>query len=233
MKTHIVIRFAPYLFFSLLFLACGGDGCGGTDSNVPPCPTSGENPSSLGIFSETGSTLQPDVNSFIGKFQGNGGQIELVTDANEKKEGSVSLKATLSVSASSGGYAGWFVSWGNLDLAEENSCTRNMSTYGGGSIVFWVKSTINLEVGVRSGNVQAGEESSKVLLSNFQSFAPDTTWRRVCIPLSLFQGAAPKADLSKIKVFFVIASNTPSGGTGGVLQSFWIDDVRWETNSCP
>lgn len=220
-----------FLLISLLFLAWGCDGS--TNGNGTTNPNSEENPPSLGIFSETGSTLEPDVNSFIGTFSGNGGDIELVTESNEKKEGSISLKATLSVNASSGGFAGWFVSWGNEDLADDNSYTRSMSSYGGGSIIFWVKSTINLEVGVRSGNVDPGDETSKVLLSDFQSFAPDNTWRRVCIPISLFEGTAPKADLSQIKVFFVIASNTPSGGTGGVSQSFWIDDVRWETNSCP
>lgn len=166
-------------------------------------------------------------------FTGGGASFDqFVEDANEKKDGSISMRATISVDATRGGFAGWFVGFGNANQIANDSFTKDMSEYDCGRLVFWVKTPINLEVGIRSGNVRAGNETSKVLLSEFDRFAADDSWRQVCIPLSKFQGSAPKADLKKTKIFFVVASNTPSGGTGGVEQTFWIDDVRWESSPC-
>lgn len=185
---------------------------------------------SLGIFSETApGCLLPDVHTFIGTFSGGGASfIEFVADSLERNEGAISMKSTLSVRASAGGYAGWFIGWGNADLVANESYTRDMTDYAEGSLVFSAKSRINLEVGIRSGNVSPGRETSKVLLKGYPSFAPDNKWHQVCIPLSVLEGRGSKADLSRIKVLFVVASNTPSGGTEGRSQSFWIDDVRWE-----
>jgi hypothetical protein len=203
------------------------------DSHSEGVPSTTMEDSSLGIFSETAPKgLEPDVDSFIGVFEGGDASFsELRTDEAEKKEGDLSMKATLAVDGS--GYAGWFVSWGNKDQLEDDTHTIDMSDFSGGSMAFWVKSPINLEVGIRSGNVDSGDEESKVLLSGFSTFAPDNTWREICIPLARFEGESPKADLSDIKVLFVVASNRSTGGTAGRLQTFWIDDVRWNKANCP
>ena len=79
----------------------------------------------------------------------------------------------------------------------------------------------------------AGTETSKVHLENFPPFARDNEWHLVCVPLDNFEGGSPKADLTKIKILFVISSNVPTGGTGGVQQVFYVDDVRWIDRSCP
>lgn len=211
------------VFISFVFLLING------------CPTEPKVVSDLilGIYSETPSDrLRPDVDSFIGTFKGAGAIFnanDFIDDNTEVQEGGISKKSTMSVDGSKGQYAGWFVQWGNRESPDSE--TRDMSTFEGGNLSFWVKSSINLEVGIRSGNVQPpGTETSKVILSrnSYPPFEPDNEWHKISIPLSDFTGEAPKADLSQIKIFFVVSSNTPSGGTGGVPKTFWIDDVRWE-----
>lgn len=183
----------------------------------------------LGIYSETApDILVPDIDSYIGTYTDDkGGSIsEFIDDTNEKKEGGISKKATMSVDASQNQYAGWFVQ--NDIIGTSDSKTKNMSDFKGGKLTFWVKSPINLGIGIRSGNVQPGSETSKVMLNNYPPFQTDNEWHRICIPLSDFTGEKPKADLSQIKIFFNVFANTPSGGTGGEPKTFWIDDVRWE-----
>ena len=188
----------------------------------------------LGIFSETApETLEFDVNAFIGIFTGGGGTFgEFVEDAVDKQEGAVSLRATVLVNAAQGEFAGWFASWGNAAQVANNAFVRDMSQFAGGRLLFWVRSPVDLEVRIRSGNVAAGSETSKVLVSQFEPAVVDNAWHRVCIPLAVLAGPPPKADLSRIKVFFVVASNTPSGGTRGMPATFRIDDVRWESAAC-
>lgn len=190
----------------------------------------------LGIFSETAPvSLEPDVDSFIGTFTGGGATFPtFVEDTSDKQEGAISLRATVAVNAAQGGFAGWFVSWGNAGQVANDTVVRDMSLFEGGRLTFRVKSPIDLEVGIRSGNVTAGTETSKVLVSRFDPTVADNTWRQVCIPLTILQGPPPRADLRRIKVFFVIASNTPSGGTPrGAPATFLIDDIRWERSACP
>jgi len=67
---------------------------------------------SFGIVSETATNkLQIVQDSFIGTFQGGEATFDDFTqDALDMKEGLVSLKSTVAVDASRGGFAGWFVS---------------------------------------------------------------------------------------------------------------------------
>jgi len=189
----------------------------------------------LGIYSETApDRIIPDVDSFIGIINGpkeNPGIISGFVDDNiEKIEGGISKRATVTVNGSQGQWAGWFVQWGIRETPE--TVNRDMSAFEGGMLTFWVKTTVNLEVGIRSANVVAGTERSKVYLNNYPPFTPNGVWQKVSIPLSHFTGSPPKADLKQIKILFVVASNTPSGGTDGKPATFWIDDIRWE-KICP
>ena len=185
----------------------------------------------LGIYSETASNrLINDTDSFIGTYSGAGASFtEFVDDNSEVREGGISKRATMSVDGPNGQFAGWFIQWGKDGSPDSES--RDMSAYEGGSLTFWVKSPINLLVGIRDGADSPGAETSTVILNNYSSFKPDGEWHKVGIPLSDFTGSGSKADLSKIKIFFNVASNTPSGGTGGQPQTFWIDDIRWEKTS--
>ncbi|ETW97150.1 MAG: hypothetical protein ETSY1_23840 [Candidatus Entotheonella factor] len=188
----------------------------------------------LGIFSEIPPRLLPDVDACIGNFFGEGATYdEFVTDTDEKQEGAFSLRSTVSVDASQEQFAGWFVSWEICDLAGDNSIVRDMSLFENGRMLLWVKTPIDLEVGIRSGNVSPGFETSKIRLSDINPLVIDDNWHLVCVPLSPFRGVAPNADFTQIKVFFVIASNVATGGTGGLPATFWVDHVRWEAGGCP
>jgi len=186
----------------------------------------------LGIYSESAiDRIIYDVNSYIGTIQGNGGNWSgFVDDNNEKIEGGISKRMTITVDGSRNQWAGWFVQWGVIGSPE--TVNKDMSAFDGGMLTFWVKTTVNLEVGIRSANVPPGTETSKVYLNNYPPFAPNDVWQKVTIPLSHFIGSPPKADLKQIKILFVVASNTPSGGTSGNPATFWIDDIRWE-KTCP
>lgn len=228
LKSPSKIKKQLFLGFLLSILSiiqfnCSKDG----SPSPPPCEDQ-----ELGIYSETASQrLTPDVDSYIGTIQGGGGTwSNFVDDNNEKIDGGISKRMTVSVDGSQGQWAGWLVQWGVNGSPETES--KDMSAFEGGTLTFWVKTTVNLEIGIRSSNVSPGTETSKVYLSNYPPFTPNGTWQKVSIPLSNFTGSPPKADLSKIKIFFVVASNTLSGGTGGNPATFWVDDIRWE-KVCP
>ena len=198
-----------------------------------PAPLALAATTSFGILSETAPAgLQLDVDSFLGIFQGAGGTLtNLHQDLNDHVEGKASLSATVNVDADQNQYAGWFVSAGTLAQASDNTVVRNMSSFSHGRIVFWIKSPVDLIVGIRSGNVASGTETSKLDLSDLSPGFADECWHRMCVPLDAFEGPPKDADLSRIKVFFVIASSADTGGTDG-SRTFLVDDVRWETAGC-
>jgi hypothetical protein len=194
----------------------------------PPCEDQ-----ILGIYSETASNrLVPGIDTFIGidkHLNATFSESDFIDDSQDHKEGGISKKATMSVDGSKGQWAVWFIQWGQEGSPESE--TIDMSAYADGTLSFWVKSSINLEIGIRSGNIDPNEARSKVYLNNYSSFKDDNVWHRLSIPIPDFLGSnaqKPLADLKQIKILFAVASNTPSGGTGGVPKTFWIDDVRWE-----
>ena len=208
------------VFVCLLILSC---------DKTPQGPE--EVPEDFGIYSEsTQIGVNLDVDSFLGTDFGGGGRFIPTTDSgfvddiNEKMEGDISKRSTINV-ASSGQWAIWFVQQG---LTSSNNETRDMSKYSGGTITFWVKAQPQVQdllVGIRSGNVLAGNER-KVLLSRY-GFSANNQWSKVSVLLDDLEGTSPKADLSKIKVFFVVGSGSDdTRGTNGDA-TFWIDDVRW------
>jgi hypothetical protein len=208
------------ILLALLAAACG-------DEPIAPA----EEAAGLGIYSESGQRLQPDVDVFIGTFSGGGAALSAFqADRSVHDEGSESLRATVSVPAA--GFAGWFVAWGTASRVADDGYFRDMAAYTGGALRLSVRSPVDLEVGIRSGNVPAGTETSRTLLSAVAGFTPGPAWQRLCIPLAPLSGPAPAADLSRVKVLFVVASTPTSGGTGGAPATFWIDDVRWDPEPC-
>jgi hypothetical protein len=185
---------------------------------------------SIGIFSETPPRLIPDTDTRFGIFVSPGADgRNFTTDVNVKVEGAGSLKFT--VTTDDAQFAGWYVAYGDSLRYTDNAHTRDMAKYALGSIRFWVNSPVNLEVGIRSGNVPAGAELSKKLLSDL-GVQPGTTWKEVCVPLPQLSGNSVLADLTRIKILFVVAVNESSGGTDGNPVTFWVDDVRWDTRPC-
>lgn len=180
----------------------------------------------IGIFSEsTYYNVVPDVNSFTGIIvKGRAICDSFRIDSVVKREGEFSRKISMSV-ASRNESCGWFVQHGVEGTS--NAFTRDLTKFIGGYLKFSVKSSVDLLVGIRSGNVLSGQEDSKVLLSDYSNFSPDDNWHDISIPLKDFAGSPPKADFTEIKVLFEILSEQRSGGTGGSSESVWVDNVRW------
>lgn len=181
----------------------------------------------FGVLSETYPGVLFGTDAEIGLDNGGGAPAVVLngTYTADVVEGVNSMRTAVGQSQ---GYAGWFVQHGLLGSAD--TVVKDMSHYAAGSIRFWLKapSALNgvLTVGVRSGNVPAGAETSKVVL-NSTYYPFDNTWKSVTLPLSLFIGPSPKADLSQIKVFFsVFAIGTTNGS-----HAFLIDNLRWDTET--
>jgi hypothetical protein len=214
---------------TIIFICITVYGCTCDNGTNPP---GDDSPQQFGIYSETSKGVSLDVDGYMGISYGGGGQFVPNPDSgfvdvrNDVPEGSVCKKTTINVGAT-GQWAIWFVQYG---LTSSDEVTKDMSYYKKGKIKFWVKAEPaikDLLVGIRSGNVRAGEETSKVLLSNYPSFKVDNQWHEVSIPISDFLGNSPKADIMQIKVFFTIGSSSgETHGTNG-NATFWVDNVYW------
>lgn len=198
---------------------------------LPPCA---EKP--FGVYTERAyypdkdtpidEVLEFETAAYIGSFMGNGGIFDggdFIDDDTQKYEGHYSKKA--SVYAESTGYAGWFIQWGGVTSSEDE--TKNMIDYKDGKLVFAVKTPIDLIVGIRSGNIPPGDEKSKFLLSECAGFEANNQWHTISINISEFMARDKEFDISQIKVFFSVASELRSGGTGPEHKTFWIDDIMW------
>jgi hypothetical protein len=171
-------------------------------------------PDTLGIWRDSGAV------GYVGVFQGAGDQLVLQTDLNVLAEGVSSRKATYSVRAS--GWAGFYVEEGGAGGYE----TKNILDYQEhGHLVFWVKATEDVEVGIRSDNISAGTEFSKVMISDYR-VPPDGEWHRASIPLSDFHTLDPRTDFSRMEVYFIASIVGPKIGHAAA-GDFWIDDVVW------
>jgi len=176
----------------------------------------------FGVYSETarGCTLydDPAANSRLGIYYSPVSTITLLDSLAISPEGDRSMWTRIYVR--SAGWAGWFVQWG-VEW-ETDTVTVDMSAYDNGYLKLWVRTPVDLKVGIRSGNIEAGYERSKVNLSNYCSI--DSTWQSVSIPMSTFKSRDPLLDFSKMKILLNVARE---GGTTDTT-CFWIDNVRWE-----
>ena len=200
--------------------------CGSDERRIVDPPSGGD----LGIYSETAPHLRLDQEVTLGTLSGLGASVdELREDQTIKVEGTGSERVTLR--AQGDGFAGIFFSYGARDgnAYGDERLAVDMSRFAGGSIRFQLRSGVSLLIGVRSTNVEAGTETASKVIAAPMSGAD--TWRAVCIPLAGFTGPAPKADLTRMKVLFALSVNAVSGGTNGPA-TLWLDDVRWNTQSC-
>jgi hypothetical protein len=180
----------------------------------------------FGIVSETVPGLTLDTDSKLGTFMGGGATITTSDDTVGAPEGTKSVKAVVNQSAA--GFSGWTVQWGLPPPITTEADTKDLSGYYDGSLRFWFKGPAALtnvtNIGIRSGNVEAGKEVSKVALKNYVTF--DNQWHAVTIPISAFANGRPFADISRAKILFGIYVE---GSSGGAAQTFWVDNVRWDT----
>lgn len=195
--------------------------------------------SAFGVYSETFTNLVlggSSQNGSLCRFSGGGSaDPSAEDDFSDKQEGTKSLKITLNVTG--GGFAGWFFARGltcsDADLAQNSGTFEDLSAYANGRLIFFIKTPVNVEVGMRSDNVAGGSEASKVVLTDASvsgGFATDNQWHEVSIPISKFTTLDARLNLSRMKVLANFASNTTSGGTSGNSTTFRIDHVRWIQN---
>lgn len=164
---------------------------------------------------------------FIGAFHGPNDDIALAFDTLVVAEGRQSFKADYQVSDH--GWAGWYEEEGGPGGSEIRDLNHFLEH---GHLEFSVVSEVDLRVGIRSNNIAAGDEDSKVLLSDYGVQA-DGTWQHARIPLLAFKGREPRLDFAKMVVFFVVAVEEEAivGEQPQLRQgSFWIDDVKWVIN---
>ena len=152
-------------------------------------------------------------------------------DTNCKAEGPISKKTTWAVTED--GWAVWFIQFGKLGTPD--LVNTDMSDFEDGKLTFWVKTSINLEIGMRSNGIDPGDGEPVIYLQPYLEEAGvpfdsiKDKWVKICVPIKTFQQLQPKLNLEEMKILFFVASNQRSGGTpNGTSQTFWIDDVRWE-----
>lgn len=157
---------------------------------------------------------------YVGTYTGNGGVISFFNlDYSTYTEGNRSQRTDFSIAPTQ--WAGWYVEEGAAGGTE----TRYMVTYSSGYLCFSVKASTDIEVGIRSNNVAAGNEQSKVLLNRDLGVLLNNQWQEVSIPVSSFTALDSNLDLSTMTVYFNAAM--VGSKIGAASGSYWIDNVRW------
>lgn len=139
-------------------------------------------------------------------------------------EGTKFFRATYTLKNSGSGlqdaYAVWYV---------EDPVARYMGGYENGYLHFFVRTNKDLEVSIRSANINADMNRAKIRLSEF-GIPLDNSWQEVIIPLDYFSFKEPNLNFTQIKTFFAIGG--VSNQIGEVTDAvFDVDDVRWLTTS--
>jgi hypothetical protein len=190
-----------------------------SETVIPSLDLDENNPNRDGSLAKYGSyaTLYPDLS-------------DSPSDCPDPQEGSKCTR-TYFRSMSSNQYGGWAIQWGTFD--QDDTYTKDMSAFYDGSIRFWFKGppqlSDNLYFAIRSGNVEAGDESSQALLGDLGVSFNDQ-WQAVTIPLAQWAKPRPFADLSRMKVF--TAFTVKHGITGpDASRTFYIDNLRWDSST--
>ncbi|MGM0568014.1 MAG: hypothetical protein ACQESB_02215, partial [Elusimicrobiota bacterium] len=155
----------------------------------------------------------------VGVYESANDILALKEDYDYYKEGMFSFRSDFNIPSS--GWGGWFVTEGDSDGDE----TRFMSQYSEGYVSFWVKTEKDLQLGIRSQNIEAGEEKSNIMLGRDIGVRLNDEWQQVTVPISEFTEKEPQLDLEQMKVYFNVA--VVGAEVGESEGSFWIDDVRW------
>lgn len=161
------------------------------------------------------------VHGALGTFSGPRDRIGLamVEDVEYPLSGDV-LRATFELS--SNGWAGLFFVEGRMG----DDRTIDLSDYAkAGALRFWIKTEVDVQVGVRSGNIAPGRERSKLWLAKENLADPDGEWQLVRIPLSRFAELDGRLRFDQVAVPFVAAVD--HGSSQADSGSFEIADVSW------
>lgn len=171
------------------------------------------------VFSDAG------VGGFVGVSTGgaNATQIVLSTESGGAPEGATYLRATYTLEnnpSQQDAYALWFT--------EEPQGDAFMRFYQEGYLHFYVRTTRDLAIAIRSSNITPGQEP---LFRLSELGVPlNGTWQRVILCLNDFKSRRPDLDFDRIKTYFVIGAFSRYGGPAA-NATFDVDDVRWVTTS--
>lgn len=141
----------------------------------------------------------------------------LQKDTINKSEGTQSLVSTYTVTAGDD-YVGWFATF---------TTPKDMSVFSAGHLKVDVMSSVDLQVGIRSNNINANSNTAKVFLSAYGS-VNGSGFTTISIPIAALVAAHPGTDLTQVKDAFIVAVIGSHVGVPKNDQSFWIDNVRWE-----
>ncbi len=174
---------------------------------------------SYNVYSDAGS------GGFVGVATGGGAGTALTLS--EQPGGVASDPATFRRSTytlvNNAGLQDAFAVW----FTEEQSGSRFMRFYQNGYLQFWVRTTKDLQVGIRSANIAPGAELSKFRLSEY-GVPLDGNFQKVVISLADFKAREPRLDFDQIKTYFTIgALSTQIGPVTN--EVFDVDDVKWLT----
>jgi hypothetical protein len=122
-------------------------------------------------------------------------------------------------------YGGTGTAWfDDVFVAPALPAPKNMADFAQGYIHFWVKTPVDLKIGVRTNNITEGTEQSFVYLSDY-SVPADNNWREVYIALDDLKQLDSRIDYTQALVFFNAAViGEKLGASSG---AFWIADVKY------
>ncbi|MFC1546644.1 hypothetical protein ACFL4O_02885 [bacterium] len=91
---------------------------------------------------------------------------------------------------------------------------------------FWVKTSTDLAVSMRSQNITSGTEQSKIHLAEY-GVTTDNTWQEVSIIIDDFAQRDSRINFSSVTVLFNIGPEAEYSGTGS--GTFWVDDISYKS----
>ena len=181
--------------------------------------------SSFSIVSTTWTSFNvmddQDAAGYVGTYSASGASLAFGVDYTTFTEGNHSNRTDFGITSAQ--WAGWFVQEGGA----ASNATRYMVTYSSGYLAFSFKSSVDVQIGIRSNNVASGNETSKLYLGRDLGVLLNNQWQDVSIPISTFTALDSNLDLSTMTVYFNAA--VVGAETGAASGSFWIDNVRWKS----
>jgi hypothetical protein len=151
-----------------------------------------------------------------------GDTIGLATDlVNHSAFQTQSFEATFTLNDAVNSWADWAVS---------EKTPKNMIAYSYGYIRFNIRSSYDIQIGIRSSNISANTNTAKQYISQYGwSAASGASFQSVVIPVNDLVTAPAGTDLTQMVDMFIAAAVASRIGAQ-TNQSFWIDNIRWTTN---
>jgi exo-beta-1,3-glucanase (GH17 family) len=124
--------------------------------------------------------------------------------------------------------------WGFLNQSSTTpATTANLSGFSGGTVRFSVRTTYpgKIEIGISSDNADREIQEAYLQIGNGDyGYCNTGAWCTVSIPLSAFQAANPKLDISLVMSRFIIAdrySFTGKAQGANITTKIAIDAIYW------